>query len=173
MKYDHILTETFLKDFYSNKNYSINRISLFTNINRTTIKQYFIRYKIKLRKSNKWTKESKEKISGKGNSFYNKTHSLKNKNIFRNTAKRRINKLNPRWKGDNVSYRGLHLWITKNYGKADRCENVNCKNKTLRFEWSNVSGNYKRDRADWQMLCKSCHRIYDNNMRKAIFGVCK
>lgn len=30
-----------------------------------------------------------------------------------------------------------------------------------RYEWANISGEYKRDRSDWVMLCPSCHRKID------------
>ena len=68
---------------------------------------------------------------------------------------------NPGWLGDDVSYRGLHQWIENNYGKPNKCEGLNCSSKYQMYQWSNVSGNYKRNRDDWQMLCISCHRKYD------------
>lgn len=55
----------------------------------------------------------------------------------------------------SYTYRGIHQWMQKNYGKAYVCEQatIECKG---RFEWANISGKYKRDRLDWEMLC-SCH----------------
>ena len=69
---------------------------------------------------------------------------------------------NSSWKGDNVSYGGVHCWITKKYGKANCCENKSCAKKSITYQWANVSGEYKRDRKDFMKLCLSCHRKYDN-----------
>lgn len=77
-----------------------------------------------------------------------------------------------RWKGNKVSYTGLHKWVYKHLGKADKCENRNCvyprKNNarrwvyfSKRFEWANISGKYLRDLRDWKKLCGSCHRKFD------------
>lgn len=30
-------------------------------------------------------------------------------------------KNHPMWAGDNVGYSGVHIWLTKNYGKASKC----------------------------------------------------
>jgi len=66
------------------------------------------------------------------------------------------------WKGDDASYFAKHMWILKHYGKANKCENPNCKCKNpKRFEWANISGQYKRGRDDYMMLCPSCHRKMD------------
>lgn len=57
-------------------------------------------------------------------------------------------------------YSHIHKWMRKTYGKASKCEH--CDSTTAkRFEWSNISGNYLKDRTDWQELCPSCHRKYD------------
>lgn len=83
----------------------------------------------------------------------------------------------PKW-NENAGYGARHDWISYHYGKASKCDNPYCeyprtdsKGRTLyapkAFHWSNISGEYKRERSDWQMLCVSCHRIYD---RKNIHG---
>src|SRR3990167_622667 len=63
------------------------------------------------------------------------------------------------WKGENVSYIGLHLWINRKLGKVDRCEH--CGETTGRFEWANKSREYHRSLEDWIGLCYSCHEKYD------------
>jgi hypothetical protein len=65
------------------------------------------------------------------------------------------------WKGDKVGYAGLHSWIKKQKGKANKCENPNCLGKSKIFQWANISGEYKRDVNDFKMLCVSCHRKMD------------
>ncbi len=78
----------------------------------------------------------------------------------------------PRWTGDLVKYDAVHKWIYKLYGKADRCENLDCvyprldaRGKVMlapkRYEWAALEHAYTRDRKDWAMLCPSCHQNYD------------
>jgi hypothetical protein len=63
------------------------------------------------------------------------------------------------WKGDNVSYIGLHAWVVKRLGKPNKCEL--CGRIGKRLEWANKSREYKRDLNDWIRLCYSCHEKYD------------
>lgn len=67
---------------------------------------------------------------------------------------------NPRWKGEKVSYSGLHHWVTREKGKAQLCE-IADETCVGEFEWSNISNKYYRNLEDWQQLCKSHHRRYD------------
>ena len=67
---------------------------------------------------------------------------------------------NPNWKGDDVTYIGLHSWVWRNKGRPKKCEH--CGTTTAkRFEWANKSHEYKRDLTDWIRLCTSCHKKYD------------
>lgn len=64
------------------------------------------------------------------------------------------------WRGDQVGYHALHVWLAANYGKPSLCEH--CGTTTAkRFEWANVDHVYRRVREDWMRLCTSCHRKYD------------
>lgn len=66
----------------------------------------------------------------------------------------------PEWKRFTVKhYAAVHKWISRTYGKASHCEN--CIKTAKRFEWANISGEYKRERDDWKQLCPSCHRKAD------------
>lgn len=67
---------------------------------------------------------------------------------------------NPAWKGDKVSYSGIHHWVKKYLGKPSKCEY--CDKKEGYFEWANKSRKYLRDLTDWIQLCKPCHWKYDN-----------
>lgn len=63
----------------------------------------------------------------------------------------------PSWKGDEVGYGGLHIWMRKEFGTPSKCER--CGTETAkRYEWANKSRTYKRERADWERLCVPCHR---------------
>ena len=70
------------------------------------------------------------------------------------------------WKGNNVGYVAKHLRIIKKLGKPSLC--ANCKTtEARRYEWANVSKEYKDDENDWLRLCVKCHRNYDDNANKA------
>lgn len=76
------------------------------------------------------------------------------------------------WKGEKAGYAAKHMWIYKIKGKANKCENPNCKYPRTncigivllapkRFTWANKSHCYKREDGDWIQLCTSCHKYYD------------
>lgn len=74
-------------------------------------------------------------------------------------AKRLVGDKHPFWKGDGVGYIALHEWVYKQLGKKSIC--WQCDTRTGKFEWANISQQYKRDVSDWARLCLSCHRRYD------------
>ncbi|MEK7180656.1 MAG: hypothetical protein AAB706_04220, partial [Patescibacteria group bacterium] len=53
--------------------------------------------------------------------------------------------LSPHYKGNKVGYWGIHDWLKVYFGKANCCEN-DSNHKSSRFEWANLSGEYKRGR---------------------------
>lgn len=65
-----------------------------------------------------------------------------------------------RWLGEMAGYHAKHMWIVKHYGKASKCEMCGTLNAS-RYEWSNISGEYHRERSDYRELCPSCHRRHD------------
>jgi hypothetical protein len=67
---------------------------------------------------------------------------------------RRIGSNNPNWKGDSVSYSGIHAWIKRRKPKPYYCE---CCSKKIAKDLANISQEYKRDLDDWEWLCRSCH----------------
>lgn len=65
--------------------------------------------------------------------------------------------LNGFWRGDDVGYKGLHLWVKSEKGKAAApCSNCGCTD-SWRYVWANISGEYKRDTADYRSLCHRCN----------------
>ncbi len=68
--------------------------------------------------------------------------------------------LNACWKGDDVGYFGIYEWLVTNFGKADHCEFDSSHTERF-YEWCNISGRYIRDRNQFKMLCRSCHRKLD------------
>lgn len=66
------------------------------------------------------------------------------------------------WKGNKVGYFALHSWLRKTFGKANKCESINCSKISVIFEWAKVKGKkYERKRDNFTQLCRSCHRKYD------------
>lgn len=97
------------------------------------------------------------------------------KEHLENMSKARRGKLmcehNKNWKGEEANITVKHNWIRHHWGSANKCEMPGCvyprmgEKKMLlrpaRYEWSNKSGKYLRDRSDWWQLCKSCHLKFD------------
>lgn len=67
--------------------------------------------------------------------------------------------------GRTTEYRMLHYWVEQQLGKPNICSSCGTTNES-KFEWSNISGEYKKDVSDWERLCWRCHRKKDNQMRK-------
>lgn len=65
------------------------------------------------------------------------------------------------WKGDDVGYQALHAWVRKHKGVPKLCEHCGTVERR-KYEWANVSKQYKRDLNDWVRLCTPCHRKFDN-----------
>lgn len=74
----------------------------------------------------------------------------------------RAGELSSAWRGDDVGYGAVHDWIKKTLGKPSECKNCGTK-EAKRFEWANISGEYKRDVNDWLRLCTKCHHKMDGS----------
>lgn len=74
------------------------------------------------------------------------------------------NEKHPLWKGDDVSYGGLHYWITRKLGKPAEC--MYCGEDQRRLHWASISHKAKRDVDDYISLCVKCHSAYDRNAKK-------
>lgn len=61
---------------------------------------------------------------------------------MRNNFKER----NGNWKGNKVTYNGLHMWIKRNTIKPLFCSKCKLKKK---LQIVNLSGAYKRNLEDW------------------------
>lgn len=69
-----------------------------------------------------------------------------------------------KWKGDDVTYSGLHHWVKKELGSPQYCEH--CGESERYLHWANKSQQYKRDVDDWISLCVPCHKEYDKDVLK-------
>lgn len=75
--------------------------------------------------------------------------------------------MNYAWKGENVSYRGLHQWIRRKKGLPRKC--MHCgktSDKPRVIQWANIDGRYRRNPDDFVALCCSCHKYHDINLRR-------
>ncbi len=122
------------------------------------------------------TKETKEKLSkshtGKKLSPEHRAKVIiilknnpPNKEARKRAGEKQKGKLHHNWKGEKVSYRTLHNWIVNNFGKADHCEHCG-KTDAKRYDWANISGEYKRDISDYIQLCRKCHIKFDETPEK-------
>ena len=111
------------------------------------------------------TAEHRAKLSAasKGNTHWlgKKLSQSHRDAISRNNGmKDKTGPLHPNWKGDNVGYAALHKWVRQLLGSPSEC--THCGTTTAkRYEWANVSHEYKREVSDWIRLCNSCHYGYD------------
>jgi hypothetical protein len=78
-------------------------------------------------------------------------------------SKSKLGNKNPMWKGDNVSYVGLHSWLKRNKKKVKLCE---CCHTNKPYDLANISGKYKRDVDDYEWLCRKCHMTKDGRLKK-------
>ena len=78
---------------------------------------------------------------------------------------KKVGEENARWKGDDVGYSGIHMWLRANFGAANWCESITCSRKSKNYNWCKVQGmEYERRRENFIQLCVSCHRYYDKEV---------
>lgn len=59
-------------------------------------------------------------------------------------------------------YNRIHYWLKNNYGKASKCENIECSGISKIYDWAlKINCVYEKDRDSFIMLCRSCHLKYD------------
>jgi|WetSurMetagenome_2_1015567.scaffolds.fasta_scaffold23663_2 hypothetical protein len=64
------------------------------------------------------------------------------------------------WTGDKIQKDSLHCWVAREWGSPRKCDICGTE-ESPKFEWANKYHTYKRNREDWQRLCKKCHLQYD------------
>lgn len=65
------------------------------------------------------------------------------------------------WQGDKVRYDSLHDWVARYRGCEKKCSECGLDDPSRTYHWGNVSGEYRRDLADWKRLCVPCHSKMD------------
>ena len=84
----------------------------------------------------------------------------------------KLGKRNPMWKGDEVQYSALHIWVRTHLPKTDYCQVCGIKPP---LDLANISSSfnevtYTRDFKNWQWLCRRCHMIQDGRIDKMYRG---
>lgn len=74
-----------------------------------------------------------------------------------------MGKNNSNWKGNDLSYGGIHDRMKKLLPRPDFCEE--CKADPA-HDLANISGKYLLDIKDWHYLCRSCHMKSDGRLDK-------
>jgi hypothetical protein len=72
---------------------------------------------------------------------------------------------NHMWRGDEAGYQACHLRVEQRRGKPGRCERCGTTDPERTYEWANLTGHY-HDPDDYERMCRSCHRRYDNARRR-------
>jgi hypothetical protein len=94
------------------------------------------------------------------------SEKLKGRVVSEETRKKISGENHYLWRGDNASYGALHTWVRNHAGTPNYCENCKTSDKRKRYEWANISREYKRELSDYKRLCVNCHRKYDSEYRK-------
>jgi hypothetical protein len=69
-----------------------------------------------------------------------------------------------------LSYHGIHAWVRRNWGGANRCDLCGAEGLSGRkAHWANKDHNYSRNREDWMMVCRPCHAKYDQEVNGTSF----
>ena len=74
---------------------------------------------------------------------------------------------NPAWRGNDVGYFGIHLWLRNNFEYPKHCENCGQDKK---LDWALMDGkDYERKRENFMALCRGCHLAmeYANGTRRS------
>lgn len=77
------------------------------------------------------------------------------------------------FKETGYGYTAIHKWLSAHFTKTGFCDNCG-KNTNIdpkkkfrkrpRTQWANISGQYLRDRNDYQELCLKCHTQMHNDI---------
>lgn len=94
---------------------------------------------------------------------------MRRHNIPRRRAAKRhqSGSANAAWRGDAATYQAFHKRVEVARGTPQVCMRCGTTRADATYEWANLSGNYA-DVGDYQRMCRSCHRRYDNARRREV-----
>ncbi len=67
---------------------------------------------------------------------------------------------NSTWKGSKATYAALHKRVEVARGRPAKCGRCGASGPGRTYDWANLTGAYD-DIADFERMCRSCHRVYD------------
>lgn len=106
----------------------------------------------------------------KGQKAWNKgiPHEIETrKKISQGRKGKLVGKNNPSWKGDNIKYQMIHIWLRKNFPKKNVCNFCN-KRKNTDYALKKRKIHLRRRNHHFE-LCRKCHQCYDKiGFRKGI-----
>lgn len=74
---------------------------------------------------------------------------------------------NRQWITGQLSYDTIHHWLYREFGKASKCERLECERKSTNYDWALLKGKkYERKRENFVQMCRKCHHNYDNLAKK-------
>ncbi len=94
---------------------------------------------------------------------FQKGHKLSDKHIEK-LRSLNLGENNRLWKGDEVGYFGLHVWVRRHFPPPDKCGFCHEKKK---LQLANMTGVYDREFKNWKYLCSKCHMDFDEQHKKA------
>lgn len=161
-------SKEWLIDNYSKTDNTLRDIAKMVGCSPTVAKKWLHKYEIppKKRGGGQGTKNFEEyrQKNGSWNKGLKMEEDKRLETAIKKSAKTRRargsnrGKKHASWKGDMITYKALHNWVTRHKGRPERC--LHCGTTDM-VEWANKSKLYKRDLADFIELCKACHAQYD------------
>jgi len=76
---------------------------------------------------------------------------------------------------NKTAYRNIHHWVNTTKPKSGTCESCGKSGLSGKYiHYANISGNYKKDIADWKELCAKCHQVFDKRYKvgSLMFAIC-
>jgi len=144
-----------LEELYLEKGLTISKVAELCKCGAGTVHEWLVKFNIQRREGYRFKKGNRINLGRKKTkeTLKKMSESMKGKNKGEKHGL---------WKGNNVSYKGLHGWVRRNKPKPKLCEICH---KEKKLEISNISGEYKRDINDYKWLCRKCHMNSDGRLK--------
>lgn len=161
------ISQEILEELYWNQEKSIKEIAKKLKKGTSTIHRYMIKYGIPRRS---YSKAQKLNVKHSGRFQLGHKRGMFGKHQSEETKKKignaQMGKKNHQWKGNKVGYFCLHKWIHRHKERKYFC--FICNEYKVFTNFANIDNQYKRNLKDYIEVCVSCHRIFDNLMKKRL-----
>jgi len=107
-------------------------------------------------KNYQWCLKKGKKYQRKRECFIMQCKSCHKKYDFKKSTGQKIS-IAQKGKFSSNNKSTIFMWLRKEYGKANKCENTNCDKKSNNYVWTlKVGEQHNHNRDDYIMLCKKC-----------------